>query len=69
MSFEGVYEKEGVYPDDNGRKLIYKFRGVHYRHRWNVFVDFTLNDKEQGGGLYLVKFSKAHFYMGIRPIK
>jgi len=64
LSFKGVYEKEGVYPDDKGRKVIYKFKVARYLYKYNVVVDFKLTNKELNSEAYPIEFSQLHIYIG-----
>ncbi|WP_333849357.1 hypothetical protein [Leclercia sp.] len=62
LFFEGIYEKEGAYPDGNGKKVTYKFNVARYRHNHSVIVDFKLKSKEQSGEVYPIRFSQVHIY-------
>lgn len=63
LSFEGVYENEEMYPGEKGEKVIYKFNVARYRYKYNVIVDFKLNNKKQNEEMYPMKFSQVHVYI------
>ncbi|HED4180816.1 TPA: hypothetical protein R4289_000420 [Enterobacter mori] len=64
LSFEGVYENEGAYPDNKGMKVIYKFKVARYLYKYHVVADFKLTNEELSGEVYPMEFSRVHVYIG-----
>ncbi|HCM9650862.1 hypothetical protein VZ119_21635 [Enterobacter bugandensis] len=60
LTFVGLYEKEGKFPDEKGNKKIYKFKVARYRYKCDIIVDFKLSNKEQSKEVYPVRFTQIY---------
>lgn len=63
LTYMGAYDKEGVYPNDNGEKVVYKYKVLRYRYKDSVIVDFNMTDGDAGGEVYPINFTRIHVYI------
>lgn len=59
----GTYEKEGVYPTDDSRKVVYKFKVLRYSYKNSVIVDFNVANGRISGEVCPVNFTQIHVYI------
>lgn len=63
LTYIGMYEKEGGYPNDDGKKVVYKFKILRYGYKSNVVVDFNVSNGNVSGEVYPINFTQIHVYI------
>lgn len=63
LTYMGIYEKEGAYPNDDGEKVVYKFKVLRYSYKNSVIVDFNVANGRASGEVYPIKFTQIHVYV------
>jgi len=63
LTYMGIYEKEGAYPNDDGEKIVYKYKVLSYSYKNSVIVDFNVANGNAGGEVYPINFTRIHVYV------
>lgn len=63
LTYMGTYEKEGAYPNDDGEKVVYKYKVLRYNYKDSVIVDFNIAKGDAGGEVYPINFTRIHVYI------
>lgn len=63
LIYMGTYEKEGAYPNNDGEKVVYKFKVLRYSYKNSVIVDFNVANGSLDGEVYPIYFTRIHVYV------
>lgn len=63
LNYIGTYDKEGAYPNDDGEKVVYKFKVLRYIYKNSVIVDFNVANGRANGEIYPINFTRIHVYI------